>query len=342
MDDVVKSFNNFFVNVGPNLARKIPDPLLPEDWNDNLIVRNPSSMFLTAVEEKEIIDMVNKCKYKTSTDSNEIDMKVVKKVIEGISEPLTYICNLSFKTGKFPNNMKIAKVVPLYKTGDRHHFTNYRPVSLLPQFSKILEKLFNNRLDKFINKHKLLSDSQYGFRANSSTSLALTESIEEITNAIDHKLHSVGIFIDLKKAFDTINHNILINKLERYGIRGLVLHWVRSYLSNRKQFVKLGDYCSSCLDIVCGVPQGSVLGPKLFILYINDICKVSKLLKLVLFADDTNIFCSGDDLAELLKDLTEEIIKLKNWFDYNKLSLNLAKTKIMLFGYGKRDGRDGR
>ena len=224
MDDVVNSFNNFFVNVGPNLARKIPDPLLPEDWNDNLIVRNPSSMFLTAVEEKEIIDMVNKCKYKTSTDSNEIDMKVVKKVIEGISEPLTYICNLSFQTGKFPNNMKIAKVVPLYKTGDRHQFTNYRPVSLLPQFSKILEKLFNNRLDKFINKHELLSDSQYGFRANSSTALALTESIEEITNAIDHKLHSVGIFIYLKKAFDTINHNILINKLERYGIRGLVLH----------------------------------------------------------------------------------------------------------------------
>ena len=228
-------------------------------------------------------------------------MKVVKKVIEGISEPLTYICNLSFQTGKFPNNMKIAKVVPLYKTGDRHHFTNYRPVSLLPQFSKILEKLFNNRLDKFINKHKLLSDSQYGFRANSSTSLALTESIEEITNAIDHKLHSVGIFIDLKKAFDTINHNILINKLERYGIRGLVLHWVRSYLSNRKLFVKLGEHSSSCLDIAFGVPQGSVLGPKRFILYMNE--------SLVLFADYTSIFCSGGVLYELLGRITTEMCK---------------------------------
>ena len=155
--------------------------------------------------------------------------------------------------------------------------------------------------------------------------------------AIDKKQQAIGVFIDLKKAFDTINHDILICKLEKYGVRGVVLDWIKSYLNGRKQFVKLGDYCSSCLDIVCGVPQGSVLGPKLFILYINDICKVSKLLKLVLFADDTNIFCSGDDLAELLKDLTEEIIKLKNWFDYNKLSLNLAKTKIMLFGYGKRD-----
>ncbi len=318
------------------LASKIPDPLQAEDWNDNLVERNPSSMFLTAVEEKEIINIVNKCKYKTSTDCNEIDMKIVKKVIEGISEPLTYICYLSFQTGKFPDKMKIAKVVPLYKTGDKHHFTNYRPVSLLPQFSKILEKLFNSRLDKFTDKHKLLSDSQYGFRTNSSTSLALTESIEEITNAIDHKLHSFGVFIDLKKAFDTINHSILISKLERYGIRGLVLHWVKSYLSNRKQFVKLGESSSSCLDIACGVPQGSVLGPKLFILYINDICKVSKTLKLVLFADDTNIFCSGGDLKELLGRITTEMCKLKMWFDRNKLSLNLSKTKFMFLAIAIR------
>lgn len=222
-------------------------------------------------------------------------MKIVKWVIEAISKPLTYICNLSFQTGKFPNKMKIAKVVPLYKTGDRHHFTNYRPVSLLPQFSKILEKIFINRLNKFIDKHKLLSDSQYEFRSQSSTALALMESI-------------------------------------RYGIRGTVLHWMESYLTDRRQFVKLGGCSSSCLDIVCGVPQGSVLGPKLFILYINDICKVSKVLKLVLFADDTNIFCSGGDLQKLLGMITAEMCNLKKWFDRNKLSLNLNKTKFMLFG----------
>ncbi len=147
-------------------------------------------------------------------------MKIVKRVIEGISEPLTFICNLSFQTGKFPSKMKIAKVVPLYKSGDRHHFTNYRPVSLLSQFSKILEKVFNNRLDKFIVKHKILSDNQYGFRPNSSTSLALMESIEVITNTIENKQYAIGIFIDLKKAFDTINHVILITKMEGYGIGG--------------------------------------------------------------------------------------------------------------------------
>lgn len=332
MDDVVNSFNHFFVSVGPNLAEKIPVAAEPDALQDHLIERNPSSMFLKAVDENEIIDVVRKCKNKTSTDYNDVDMKTVKWVIDGISKPLTHIFNLSFQTGQFPDQMKIAKVIPLYKTGDKHHFTNYRPVSLLPQFSKILEKLFSDKLDKFMDKHRLLTDSQYGFRTNRSTSLALTELIEEITNSIDQKKYAVGVFVDLKKAFDTINHDILINKLERYGIRGVVLKWVSSYLQNRQQFVKMGEYKSKCLDISCGVPQGSVLGPKLFIMYINDICKVSEILKFVLFADDTNIFCSGENLQQLLDLITSEIIKIKKWFDINKLSLNLSKTKIMLFG----------
>lgn len=187
-----------------------------------------------------------------STDCDSIDMTIVKKVIEAIVQPLTYICNLSFKTGNFPKEIKTAKVIPLYKTGDRHQFTNYRPVSLLPQFSKILEKLF---IYKFIDKHKLLFESQYGFRAQRSSSMALLELIEEITSSIDKKKFAIGVFTDLKKAFDTINHKLLIKKLERYGIRGVVLHWIKSYLSNRQQFVKMGDFQSSNLDIACGVPQ---------------------------------------------------------------------------------------
>ena len=220
--------------------------------------------------------------------------------------------------------MKIAEVLPLYKTGDKYHFTNYRPVSLLPQFSKILEKLFADRSNKFINKHNLLTDSQYGLRPYRSTSLAVIELIEKITNSLDQKNYAAGVFIDLKKAFDTINHDRLINKLERYGIRGVVLNWLRSYLQNRQQFVKMGEHMSSCLDIACRVPQGSVLGPILFILHINDICKTSKILQFVLFADDTNIFCMGEDLQQLLELITTEIIKLKKWFDNNKLSLNLS------------------
>uniref|UniRef100_A0A3Q3EXG8 Reverse transcriptase domain-containing protein n=1 Tax=Labrus bergylta TaxID=56723 RepID=A0A3Q3EXG8_9LABR len=321
MDDAVNGFNNYFVNVGPILAEKIPVSVRSDDKNYDFIDINPKSMFLTAVEESEIIEIVHKCKNKTSTDYNDIDMRIVKQVIQGIAKPLTHICNLSFKTGKFPRKMKIAKVIPLYKTGDKHHFTNYRPVSLLPQFSKILKKLFADRLNKFINKHNLLTDSQYGFRPNRSTSLAVIELIEKITNSLDQKNYAAGVFIDLKKAFDTINHDRLINKLERYGIRGVVLNWLRSYLHNRQQFVKLGEYTSSCLDIACGVPQGSVLGPIIFILYINDICKTSNILQFVLFADDTNIFCTGEDLQQLLELITSEMSKLKRWFDNNKLSL---------------------
>ena len=141
------------------------------------------------------------------------------------------------------------------------------------------------------------------------------ESIEDITDALEHNKYAVGIFIDIKKAFDTINHDILVYKLERYGIRVIVLDCIIRYLSKRQQYVKMGNDCSSCLDIACGVPQGSVLGPKVFILYINDICRVSNVLRLVLFADDTNIFCSGENLEQLVENIEHEMHKLKTWFD---------------------------
>uniref|UniRef100_A0A3Q3J5Q4 Reverse transcriptase domain-containing protein n=1 Tax=Monopterus albus TaxID=43700 RepID=A0A3Q3J5Q4_MONAL len=262
-------------------------------------------------------------------------MSIIKSVIDGCSKPLTYIFNLSFQSGKFPNSMKIAKVIPLYKSGDRHNITNYRPISLLSQFSKILEKLFDARLDKFLDKHKILTEKQYGFRSNRSTALAITEFVEGVTSAWDNKKQTLGIFIDFQKAFDTINFEILFDKLERFGISCLVLKWIKSYLTNRRQFVSLGEHQSDFLDRVCGVPQGSVLGPKLFILYINDICNVSELLNFVLFADDTTIWASGEDLQQLLGLITVELDKVKKWCDRNKLSLNLDKTKFMLFGYGR-------
>ena len=157
-------------------------------------------MFIGAVNDREILDIVKTFKNKKSTDCFDIDMVLVKSIIEYILQPFTYICNLSFQTGMFPSKMKIAKVIPIYKNGERHQFTNYRPISLLPQFSKILEKLFVNRLDKYIDKHNLLSDSQYGFRAKRSTSMAVMELVEGISTAIDDKEYTVGVFI-LKKGF---------------------------------------------------------------------------------------------------------------------------------------------
>lgn len=155
--------------------------------------------------------------------------------------------------------------------------------------------------------------------------MALMELMEELSSAIDEKKFAEGVFINLKKAFDTIDHNIMLEKMESFGVRGVGLKWLKSYIRNRSQYVQVGDAMSKPADITCGVPQGSIVGPKLFIMYINDICKVSNILKYVIFADDTNIFCSNDCLQRLMEKVTVELGKLKLWFDVNKLSFNLKK-----------------
>ena len=251
--------------------------------------------------------------------------------INAISQPLTHIINLSITHGIVPDEMKIARVIPLFKADDRDVFTNYRPVSILPSFSKFIERIIYNRFLEYFNKYSILSDKQYGFRKNHSTSLALVDLYDKISTAIDQKEIAVGIFLDLSKAFDTVNHSILFDKLKYYGIRGLALDWVKSYFSNRVQFVQFNDCFSASKNISCGVPQGSILGPLFFLLYINDIANVSKLVDLILFADDTSIFFSHKDINYLNNVLNRELRKLSDWFIVNKLSLNLTKTKFMIF-----------
>ena len=227
--------------------------------------------------------------------------------------------------------MKVAKLVPLFKLGDDNTFNNYRPVSLLPQFSKILEKLFDRRLSAFVEKSAILTDSQYGFRSKRSTSLALIELIEKVTTSTDSKKVIVGVFLDLKKAFDTIDHSVLLQKLDYYSIRGLSHAWLSSYLENRKHYVCVNNVKSELLRVKCSVPQGSILCPKLFILYINDICNISPVLNFILFADDTNLFCTGSNIHTVCKTVTCELDKLNCWFAVNKLSLKLSKTNYMIF-----------
>lgn len=246
-------------------------------------------------------------------------------------KPLALLFNKSFTSGVFPDSLKIGKVVPVYKKGNKHDIRNYRPISILPVLSKVFEKIVYNRLISFINKYNILSESQYGFRAQRSTELAITSVLNKIMNAIENKQISIGIFLDLSKAFDTVNHNILITKLEHIGVRGLALDWFRSYLADRKQFVSFNSSCSPHNPISCGVPQGSVLGPLLFIIYVNDICNTSDIISFCLFADDTSLLYNHHNVDIAIKNLNIELIKITDWLLSNKLSINVLKTNYVIF-----------
>ena len=224
-------------------------------------------------------------------------MNLIKDYIDKIIFPITSIINLSVTSGIVPDQLKIARVIPLFKSGEQDIFTNYRPVSVLPAFSKILERVMYNRLLRFLNVFKILSDNQYGFRK------PLACLYDKISSAIENKEFTVGVFIDLSKAFDTVDHHNLISKLEHYGVRGTALRWFESYLSGRQQYVEFNGICSDSRQIKCGVPQGSILGPLLFLLYINDLYNVSKVVDFILFADDTNIFFSHKDFNSLSETL---------------------------------------
>ena len=186
--------------------------------------------------------------------------------------------------------MKITRIIPIFESGDNRLFSNYRPISVLPIFYKILEGVVYNRLMNYININEILFRNQHNFRNNHSTSLALINLYDKISTGFDTNKHRVGHFLDLSKAFDTVDHEILIGKLEHYGIRGLALDWIKDYLSNRLQYVEYNGTRSLSNEIKCGVPQGSVLGPLLFLIYINDICNTTSVGEFILFSDDTNLF----------------------------------------------------
>ena len=208
---------------------------------------------------------------------------------------------------------------------------NYRPISLLPIFSNILEKLMHSRVYSFLQDQNILLKSQYGFQKNKSTEHAILDIQSKIIDAYENKETPCCIFMDFAKAFDTVNHSILLDKLNYYGIRGNTLKWFESYLSNREQCVQIGNHSSGLLNIKYGVPQGSVLGPLLFLVYINDIAISSNILNFQLFADDTCIFYSHKNMATLESILNKELVNVSNWLIANKLSLNVDKTNVLTF-----------
>ena len=329
---IAEKFNEFFVNVGPTLAKKIKK----QDISPNSYLKNKmiNSIFLNSVTDLEIINMLKSCK-DSSPGYDDIKVSPLCTVLEYIAQPLSYICNLSLKEGIFPEELKIANVIPLFKKDNAMVFNNYRPVSLLCTLSKVFERIMYNRLINFLNENKILFEYQFGFRKNHSTQLALTFLMDKLINSIENGDHVIGVYLDFSKAFDTVDHNILLNKLNHYGIRGAALNWFQSYLLNRKQFVTYNGSKSCTKELKCGVPQGSILGPLLFLIYINDLAGICKHTMPIFFADDSNLFVNGTDLKVMESQLNDDLYSVSTWLKVNKLSLNIDKTQFMIFSRKK-------
>ena len=306
---------------------------IPLRYSTHFLSQNtPTSFFLSDIEDMEIITCVKNMKNSHSCGHDDISSFIIKNTISAIIQPLNHIFNLSFKSGIFPDHFKISKIIPLLKDGDPKLASNYRPISLLPSISKILERLMFKRLSNYLDSLKFFNESQYGFRRNRSTELALLDITEFVLNGMENKLTTVGVFLDLSKAFDSVNHDILLKKLNSIGIRGLQYNWFESYLKCRHQYVSIGSNTSAYTPIKCGVPQGSILSPLLFLIFMNDISNVSKIIRTVLFADDTTFLCSGKNIKEVTNTINSKLIKIYDWLASNSLNINYKKTNYMLFG----------
>ena len=277
-----------------------------------------------------MLEIINNLENK-SPGPQSIPVNLLKLIADLIVTPLTKIISKSFTSGVFPDALKISKVIPIHKGNSPEEINNYRPISLLSIFDKIIEKLVHKRLYNFLEQNNILYKNQFGFRKNNSTTFALLQITEKIKETIDNKKFGCGIFIDLRKAFDTVNHKILLKKLEHYGIRDLTHNWFESYLTNRRQYVFLNGESSEIRNVNCGVPQGSVLGPLLFLIYINDLPNISKILDFYLFADDTNIYFEAETPEKLESVLNKELKQLHTWLIVNRLSLNIEKTNFVIF-----------
>ena len=332
--DIAKIFNNYFVNIASKIDSEIPRTRKsPLDYLGNKL---ESSFFLSPTDSTEIECIITQLKNGKALGPYSIPCNLLKILNSFISPLLAILINESFSTGIFPDKLKIAKVIALHKKGASDNPSNYRPISLLSIFSKIFEKIMHKRLYDFLELNEVLHPLQFGFRRKHSTSHTLISMTEKIRNTIDNGNYGCGIFIDLKKAFDTVNHSILLKKLDHYGIRGIPLKWFVSYLSYRKQYVSVNGHISDELVITHGVPQGSVLGPLLFLLFINDLPGVSKFLTFYLFADDTNIYYESSDLLNIQKIVNRELRKVRGWLEANRLALNIDKTNFVIFHSQKR------
>ena len=332
--EISEEFNKYFSTIGINLQSRIRNA--DTRFHQYLKNRNFNSLFLFPTDATEVEKWILKIEFNKSSGPFSIPPRILKLIIKEISSPIASIINLSFSTGSFPDILKISSVVPIHKKGSKLKVDNYRPISLLSNLSKIFEKIMYTRIYSFLCKYNCLSELQFGFRSKHSTNHALIKITDSIKEAIDKKEFACGVFIDLQKAFDTVNHEILLHKLDHYGIRSNAKLWFESFLTGRSQKVKINNEFSNIAHVNCGVPQGSILGPILFLIYINDLKEATKYSTVHHFADDTNLLFTQKSLKKLNRQVNHEMNLVCEWLRSNKISLNPSKTDILLFKSNKK------
>lgn len=333
---VAETFNQFFVTVAATLVNKLPSGSGKYGLNFvNDFYRKkgvqPNRFSLSQVEEDSVLKLLLKINTSKSTGLDNLPAKFLKDAAPIISKPLTHIINLSIEAGEVPNDMKNARVVPIYKKNSKTEAGNYRPVSILSVVSKIFERIMYDQLEKYIKDESLLYEFQSGFRPSFSTDTCLIHLSDFIRNEWDKGNYTGMVVLDLQKAFDTVDHTILLSKLEAMGMTENSVKWFDSYLTGRSQVVDIDGVHSGPKEITCGVPQGSILGPLLFLIYVNDMADAVK-CKLLLYADDSALMVSHRDVDIIQKRLSDELEAVNGWLIDNKLSLHLGKTESILFG----------
>lgn len=342
MTIVAEKMNKFFCEISSELSENIP---IVSNKDPNYLLQEQQRTIndhfnFHEITEEDVLKAISNLQSKCSTGYDEISTKLLKLIGKEIAQNITITFNLSLKSCKFPDVMKIAKVIPLHKKGDNTQFNNYRPVSLLPAFSKIYERILHDQLYEYLERNQLLDEGQFGYRKNRSTDLAGSQLVNTILSNKYNGCKTVGLFLDLSKAFDCISHGILLNKLAFYGMNHAAISLLQDYLSRRTQYINLDGHCSSKLNITSGVPQGSILGPLLFLIYINDLPRINdnSNLSIVSYADDTNILYripkkqNTSDTETVLNNILEN---LNEWFCINRMTLNITKTNYIIF-QGKR------
>jgi hypothetical protein len=327
---ITNTFNDYFTSVADKILSKRTYNGT-KSFRDFLTNRLIGNFVFEEISENEIKLIISSLNPKKSSGPNSIPTHILHLLKEDICTPLMQIFNISLETGKHPDILKISKTIPIFKKGSRLEVGNYRPISLLSNLNKILEKLVHDRTYKFLENLQCIYSLQFGFRKKHSTNHALIDITETIRQALDNKKIACGVFVDLQKAFDTVNHEILIAKLDHYGIRGSANDWFSSYLKNRSQFVSILGFQSATKPVNHGVPQGSVLGPLLFLMYINDLHSAVLSSKVYHFADDTNLLNIGSSPKKMQKSINADLKIVYKWLLANKISLNGDKTEIIFF-----------